>query len=160
MRIRFIFIGSLVCFLISCSNNSTAPQKLIPDLIIQDITYTYGQDSLFLKNSIKVCNIGSGDFNGILYIASASAKYYREYGSFTYLAFLDADTNIYLVKTSHIGAGQFVQVARDAFMPRDTNVVIFRIVTDNKFTSDSGMFNYPVYEEANYGNNLYALTLH
>jgi len=156
-------ILSCLCFaivLLSCSNNPTEPEKFKSDLIIQNVTYsrTSGPLAGGIDCSLEIKNIGKGGFYGLLYIASSSEKYYQQNNEFEGCSLVYYDWSGNSIKPELISANQIINAQLSLIVPSDTNVIRFRIETDNAYLK-SGVIPLPVYDESNYDNNVYKLTV-
>jgi len=151
----FLAITSL-----SCSTHSNEPQESKPDLIIENLTITpsYPVTPGIIDCSLQIRNIGKGDFWGLLYVESASEKYYQRWHEYGNASLVYADWSGDSIKPGLIRSNEVILAPFGVFVPEDTNVVRLRIDTDNGY-SKPGTIPLPVYEESNYDNNEYLFTL-
>jgi hypothetical protein len=166
MRFRYIIINicaglvAVTFFHWGCSPTSQEPDKDKPDLIIQNITYTHppGPVRGFIICSLTIQNIGSADFYGNLYISYASSQDYFEHKLFSHTSFVYC--NCSEDGTAIIPKNASMEATEGVIILSNTNSIMFYIQTDGRGIKDSIMYSHlPKYEESNYDNNFYELTV-
>ncbi len=160
MRNLILLCFSLMIASLSCSRNPSEPVQTLPDLTILGITYSYepGRLAGIIDDTIRIKNIGTCDFYGLLYIAQASERYFRltgYFGNYT-LAYYDWSSDS--VKPARISVGETIVCICGTVVPNDTNIVRFHIETDGKGEPPTSI-PLPTYPESNYNNNDYLLVI-
>ena len=159
MRSALATIFCITVLSLSCSHNSTEPKQGLPDLVIRNVTYAYvpGRLAGLIADSLWIQNIGQGDFYGLLYVSSASEKYFQKYALFSTCTLVYCDWNSDSLTPARIAPDQTIIVEMGGQIPTDTNVVRFHIETDNKGMKPGPPY-LPTYQESNYDNNDFLLT--
>ena len=160
MKKMFSNIIFLLFLCLSCSRNSTEPKQSLPDLVIQNITYSlsYSGGIGFTVDTLLITNIGQADFYGYLHVSEASEKYYQQMGLFNTGALVYCGSTPDSILPGRISPGETIRGIMGTPIPTDTSVVRFHIQTDTKGTQ-AGEPSPPLYTESNYDNNDYLLTI-
>ncbi len=160
MKITPCTLISLLLIFLSCSKNPIEPQKALPDLVIQNVTYSvsYSRGVDFTLDTLWITNVGQADFYGYLHVSAASEKYYQEARLFSTSAMVYFASTPDSVYPGRIAPGQTIVGLMGIPFPTDTSVIRFHIQTDT-IGMKPGDPSASLYAELNYANNDYLLTV-
>ncbi len=155
---KILVFTLVLLLLISCvKNTDPISSKSLPDLIIQDISYSFEgrRDSLyggsnFYKFTLTISNIGNKELCESFYISNTRFidDFENDYFSHGQIANYPKDTII-----TH---ETFTEIVGDC-IPDETTYIKFLIATEGKQISHAPTFD--KIEELNYDNNLYIVKI-